>query len=125
MENTKFVSKSKNLKLTIGDKLIEFVDLGGYGVLETNDEELIEKLKSHPDFKISGIGAFTIGSLPKSSSNVVQGARGYREGEDLKKLFKEYDTLKTEIVTVSGDFRKGVTEDQKIKFEKLKLEIGL
>jgi len=125
----KFYSKSKHLVLSIGDEILKFKDAGGIGVFETEDKELIEKLKKHPDNKIKGVGSFFASPVSGSGkkSHIIEGARGSRTEEvaDLKALFKKYDALKGEIVKVDGGFRADATEEQKVEYAKLKAEIGL
>jgi len=124
----KFYSKSKHLVLSIGDEILKFRDMGGVGVFETEDKELIGKLKEHPDNKIKGVGSFFASPISGGKkSHIIEGARGSRTEEvtDLKALFKKYDALKDEIVKVDGDFRADATEEQKAEYIKLKAEIGL
>jgi len=124
----KFYSKSKHLVLSIGDEILKFRDMGGVGVFETEDKELIGKLKEHPGNKIKGVGSFFASPINGGKkSHIIEGARGSRTEEvtDLKALFKKYDALKDEIVKVDGDFRADATEEQKAEYIKLKAEIGL
>ena len=123
----KYFSKSKNLKVSIGKKLIEFKNIGGIGIFETEDEKLIQLLESHKNFKISGIGSFTVMKLNAKASNVIQGQRGAttEELDKVKEKFKGYETLKTKIVKVDGEFRYGTDEKDIDRYNTLREELGL
>lgn len=122
-----FYSKHRKLVIAINDKVIKFTPFGAGGSYNTEDEEVIELLKNHHLYNSNGYGSFTAHVIGDKKSNIIKGQRGSRgeDVEDIKSNFKEYDTLKSEIIKVDGSFRKDADEDKIIRFNELKEKLGL
>ena len=127
----RFVSKNGGLQIGLkSGVMVDFTNMNGVGVLETEDKDVIKELKAHPYYGASNsVISFASGDIPNADdSNIVNGARGYREtqgGKDYKALYKEFDKLKSEIVKVDGTYRADAVKESVAKYESLKLELGL
>ncbi len=111
--------------------LCAFRSSGLIGTYETKDEKVIELLKAHSLFGKSQLGGFTAKVMATGTKdNIVKGQQGYREAIDketidLKTKYKEFDTLKDEILKVDKTYRKDASVKDIAKYEMLKEQLGL
>lgn len=148
MEYTNFVSKYAQLGVWNGkEKLAEFAGMiGKKGMFSTNDPELVEKLKKHPDFG-KGFNILS-GTMPKfedefikkgaatsSDSQQIEAIKKNLEAENELKLqvakeelgqkFMRYGQLKQMLLKNDGTYRADATDELKAEYEQLKNEIGV
>ena len=105
---------------------VRFEPIGSMGRFSTDDKTLAEKLREHPSF---GKRFMEIGAVAKENPNIVQGLRSSetkpeidKEPVDTQKLI-EFGRLQATLLKLDGTYRKDASEEDRIKFEQLKLEI--
>lgn len=106
---------------------VKFEPIGSMGRFSTNDETLAEKLRQHPSF---GKRFMEIGVQSQENPNIVKGLRSSetrpelgKEPIDTQKLI-EFGRLQATLLKKDGTFRKDASEEDKIKYETIKKEIG-
>lgn len=112
----------------IPEYLVRFEPIGVSGSFSTEDEDLALKLRSHPEF---GKKFVELGTKPKQQNNIVSGVRGSTDHPELgenkeqdpKKLI-EFGRLQATLLKQDGTFRKDASEENKLKYEALKKELG-
>jgi len=130
-----YIFTSPNRKLTllgrpIGKELeykINFEPIGAVGRFSTNDEQLAEKLRSHPEF---GKRFVELGFRPKEENKIIEGVRSSatqpelnKEQFDPQKLI-EFGRLQARLLKSDGNFRKDASEEDINKYNQLKQELG-
>jgi len=115
----------------MGDGLeyeVHFQPIGSMGRFTTDDEELAKKLREHPSF---GKRFMEIGVQVKENPHIVQGIRSSETHPDLgqekfdpQKLI-EFGRLQATLLKADGTYRKDASEENKLKYEELKKEIGV
>ena len=108
-----FYSKSRNLVIALGSRLIEFRN----GKYSTDDKAIIEKLKKHKRYNTGGVGAFFGEPQQISQPEVIHGTRGAQTKE-----VAEYAKLFAEVVT-EGRFKKNASKEKIEAFKSLYKEI--
>lgn len=115
----------------IGDELeyqVNFQPIGSMGRFTTNDEELAKKLREHPSF---GKRFMEIGVNVKENPKIVQGIRSSDSHPELgKEKFNpekliEFGRLQATLLKTDGSYRKDASEENKLKYEQLKTELGV
>ena len=112
----------------IPEYMVKFEPMGAAGNFSTNDEDLVIKLRSHPEF---GKRFVELGLKPKQKSNVVEGIRssashpelGEKETDPQKLI--EFGKLQATLLKNDGTYRKDASEENKLKYEALKQELGV
>jgi len=112
----------------IPEYMVRFEPMGAAGNFSTNDEDLVIKLRSHPEF---GKRFVELGLKPKQKSNVVEGIRssashpelGEKETDPQKLI--EFGKLQATLLKNDGTYRKDASEENKLKYEALKQELGV
>lgn len=106
--------------------MVEFSKAGSTGSYITKDEELVKKLRGHPDF---GKRFMEIGLNARENPNIVQGLRSSatstesgKEPLDPEKLIK-FGMLQATLLKKDGSYRKDASEEDKSKYEQLKKEL--
>jgi hypothetical protein len=106
---------------------VAFEPIGSMGRFSTQDEELAEKLRAHPSF---GKKFMEIGLQAKENPTIVQGIRGSsdkpelgKESLDPQKLI-QLGVYQATLLKKDGTYRKDAPEEEKIKYEQLKKELG-
>ena len=106
---------------------VRFEPMGSMGRFSTTDEELVEKLRKHPSF---GKRFMEIGVKSQENPNVVRGLRSSETKPELGKepinpeKLIEFGRLQATLLKKDGTFRKDAPEEDQIKYETLKKEIG-
>jgi hypothetical protein len=105
---------------------VKFEPIGTMGRYSTDNEELVLKLRKHPSF---GKRFYETGITAQENPNIVRGLRSSetkpeigKEPVDTQKLI-EFGRLQATLLKNSGEYRKDASEEDRIKFEQLKLEI--
>lgn len=124
--NNKFAIYGKPIN-GIPEYIVKFQPIGSMGKFTTEDETLVEKLRSRPDF---GKRFMEIGVQAKENPSIVQGIRSSenhpelgKEELDPKKLI-EFGKLQATLLKADGTYRKDASEENKLKYEALKKELG-
>lgn len=149
-ERTNFIAKWKRYQVwKDGEKLAQFEDIGGgYGGFNTNDEELINKLKSIGSFGQHFFCLEDEGKLPnfyrtnthvgpmtslhrevdeeklKANAKAEAQLEAARRLAELKPKIKKLGELEGKWLKNDGDFRADAPDDVKVEYNKLKQEIG-
>lgn len=104
----------------------KFVRNGSVGIFITEDEQLAEKLRQHPEFN----KRFTeMGKPPKSESNVIEGVRSSATQPELGKekidpqKFIRFGVLHNKLLKKDGTYRADCTPEEKSEYEQLKSEL--
>ncbi|MCZ2268476.1 MAG: hypothetical protein LC124_06440 [Ignavibacteriales bacterium] len=107
--------------------IVKFEPIGSMGRYTTTDDTLAEKLRKHPDF---GRRFMEIGINVKENPHIVQGIRSSethpeigKEPLDPQKLI-EFGKLQATLLKADGTYRKDASEENKLKYEALKKELG-
>ena len=106
---------------------VRFEPMGTMGRFITQDEELANKLRAHPSF---GKRFMEIGVSAKENPNVVSGIRSSETKTELGKepidpqKFIEFGRLQATLLKTNGEYRKDASEEDKLKYEQLKSELG-
>jgi len=107
--------------------IVQFTPVGAVGQFITDDEELANKLRQHPDYNTKFM---EIGVLKETiKSNVIQGIRSSETRPELgqehidPKEFVEYGELKAKLLKNDGSYRKDASEVDIKRFEELKSKI--
>ena len=105
---------------------VEFEPIGSMGRYTTDNAELAEKLRKHPEF---GKRFMEIGLTAKENPTRVQGIRGSsdkpdlgKEAQDPKKLIR-YGVLQATLLKNSGEYRKDASPESITEYEQLKKEL--
>lgn len=131
-----YVFTSVNSKYRIFGKPIDgipeydvpFEPIGRVGRYSTNDEELANKLRNHPDF---GKRFMELGATALENPIVAEGIRSSVNQPELGKepidpqKWIQFGVLQATLLKKDGSFRKDASEEDKIKFEQLKKELGV
>ena len=111
----------------IPEYMVKFEPNGAAGNFSTNDEDLAVKLRLHPEF---GKRFVELGAKPQQESNIVEGIRSSESHPELgetklnpQKLI-EFGKLQATLLKNDGTFRKDASEENKLKYEELKKELG-
>jgi len=125
--NTRFMIIGKPVG-GIPEYMVRFEPVGAGGSFSTNDEDLVTKLRSHPEF---GKRFVELGLKPKQKSNIVSGIRSSishpelgEKKTDPQKLI-EFGKLQATLLKNDGTYRKDASEENKLKYEALKQELGI
>src|SRR5574343_396026 len=115
-------------KEMIPEYMVNFSPIGTMGRFSTDDEELAQKLRTHPSF---GKRFMEIGVTVKENPNTVAGIRSSetkpelgKEPIDSQKLI-EFGGLQATLLKKDGTFRKDCSEEQIKQYEELKKELGV
>lgn len=106
---------------------VRFEPMGTMGRFTTQDEELAKKLREHPSF---GKRFMEIGVSAKENPNIVSGIRSSETKTELGKepidpqKFIEFGRLQATLLKTNGEYRKDASEEDKLKYEQLKSELG-
>jgi len=106
---------------------VRFEPIGSMGRFATNDSELAEKLRAHPEF---GKRFMEIGISAKENPHVVSGIRSSetktelgKEPIDPEKLI-QFGRLQATLLKKDGSYRKDASEEEIKQYESLKKELG-
>jgi len=107
--------------------IVKFEPIGSMGKFTTNDNELAEKLRKHSEF---GKRFMEIGLNAKENPKIIDGIRSSetrtelgKEPFDPQKLI-EFGKLQATLLKSDGTYRKDASEENKLKYESLKQELG-
>jgi len=130
-----FVSVSNNMKVwgeklddkgkNVGERLASFAPAGSF---TTEDEVIIEKLRTHGAFNKKGkFGFIEASAIPKPKSNVIQGVRSAGTQPILgeKEKLIRLGILRATLLKNDGDFRKDASEEDKKELKELQEELGV
>ena len=115
-------------KEMIPEYMVNFTPTGTMGRFSTDDEELAQKLRTHPSF---GKRFMEIGVTVKENPNMVAGIRSSETKTELGKepidpqKFIEFGRLQATLLKTDGSYRKDASEENKQKYESLKQELGV
>lgn len=148
-EKINFVSKIKRYQIWVDDKkLAQFEDMGGgYGAFSTDDDELVKRLKSLPDYNkifhsLEGakfpkflslktlVGAQTSSSKESDMNKIKANAKAEAELEAAKKFaemkmkVKRLGELEGKWKKKDGEFRADAPQEEIEEYNQLKNEIG-
>ena len=105
----------------------QFEPIGRSGRYFTDDAELAEKLRKHPDF---GKKFMELGITAKENPMIVKGIRGSadkpelgKEPLDSQKLI-QFGSLQATLLKKDGTFRKDASPEDIEKYNLLKQELG-
>ena len=108
--------------------IVNFSPVGSMGRFTTNDEELAVKLREHPEF---GKRFMEIGLNAQENPKVVKGIRSSETrpelgqvAQDPQKLI-ELGMLRATLLKKDGSYRKDASEEDQLKYETLKKELGV
>lgn len=132
-----FTSPHRNFVCEISTGLIQFTNSGLMGILTLDTEtdvDTIELLLKHPDYN----KRFTDKPLvARESNNIIIGVRTssntiVNESEfknqiqiEMINKFKEYDSIKSQVVKLDGTPKKDADPELLLKFEQLKTELNI
>ena len=106
---------------------VNFQPIGSMGRFTTDDEELAKKLREHPSF---GKRFMEIGVEVKENPHIVQGIRCSETHPELgqekfdPQMLIEFGKLQATLLKADGTYRKDASEENKLKYEELKKELG-
>lgn len=125
--NNRFMVMGKPISKDELEYIVRFEPIGAMGRFSTNDEELASKLRQHPEF---GKRFMEIGITAKENPSIVSGVRSSetkpelgKEPIDPQKLI-EFGRLQATLLKADGTYRKDASEENKLKYEALKEELG-
>lgn len=108
--------------------IVHFNPVGSVGSFVTSNDELAQKLRSHPEF---GKRFMEIGLNVKENPKIITGVRSSatqaevgKEPLDPNKLI-EFGRLQATLLKNDGSYRKDASEADKLKYETLKQELGV
>lgn len=102
-----------------------FVRQGAVGIFTTSDEQLAEKLRTHPSFGTK----FVELSPPKPESNIVKGIRSSETHPELGKgqldpqRLIRFGVLQNKLLKQDGTYRRDATQEEISEYENLKKEL--
>ena len=101
----------------------KFTPIGAIGSFQTEDEQLVEKLRTHPDYG----RRFVENALPKKvESNIITDIRSAATRPVLSddKLIR-FGELKAKLLKQDGSFRKDASSEEQEEYINLKQELGV
>lgn len=113
-------------KEKVPEYIVNFTPIGSMGSFITDDEELAQKLRSHPSF---GKRFMEIGVQAKENPNLVQGLRSSETKPELGKepvdpqKFITFGALQATLLKKDGSYRRDASEEQIKQYEELKKEL--
>lgn len=108
--------------------IVKFNPIGSMGRFATDNEELAEKLRAHPEF---GKRFMEIGMKAKENPKIVQGLRSSETTPELGKEAQnpedliEFGRLQATLLKKDGSYRKDASAEQIKQYEELKLKLEI